>query len=181
MSQWSEKLVDPVDIRIKIAVIGLRIIVRDDSVSLLGSLDILRSEEKRTTAVQVSLVCRIHILVCVRKLRDSGESGDTLVIIDSELRLAYPTRLSLDDDDTVGATYTIDSSCRCIFEDSEALDILRVDIVEATLNTIDKHERSGRLIRKGRNTTDPDVGLIVTRLACPLDRDNACESSGDNR
>ena len=175
-----EELVNPVHIRIEVAVVQLRIVVRDEAVGLSGSLDILRRIKDGAAAVHVSLVGGIHIGIGVGQLRDLGEPGHAFVVVEREFRLTHLTGLGRDDNNTVSTTHTVDGGGRCILEDRETFDILGVDVVEAALYTVDQHQRTGMLVRESRDTANPDVGLVVAGFAGTLHRDNASETSRDD-
>ena len=59
------------------------------------------------------------------------------------LRAAFACAACGDDDDTVGASCTVDGRCRAVLEHVDALDVLRVDVADVgTGHTVDDYERS---------------------------------------
>ena len=180
MAERLEELVDPIHIRIEVAVVQLRIVVRDEAVGLSGSLDILRRIKDGAAAVHVGLVGGIHVGIGIGQLRNLGEPGHAFVVVESEFRLTHLTGLGRNDNDAVSTAHTVDGGGRCILEDRETLDIFGVDVVEAALDTIDQHQRTGMLVREGGDTADPDVGLVMAGFAGALHRDHAREASCDD-
>ena len=180
VAQRLEELVNPVHIRIEVAVVHLRIVIRDETVRFFGGLDVLRRIKDGATAVHVSLVGGIHIGIGVGQLRDLGEPGDTFIVVESEFRLTHLTGLGRDDNDAVSTAHTVDGGGRRVLEDRETLDIFGVDIVEAAFYTVDQHQRTGMLVREGGDTADPDVGLVVAGFAGTLHGDHARETSRDD-
>ena len=120
----------------------MRVVVRKDSVCLFGRLNVLLRIPQRAVRVHICLIGRFHILVSVGQLRTLGQSNDTFIIVDIELRFPDLARLSLDDYDTVRSPHTVYGSRGSIFQDSERLDIIRVDMAEIPFHTVYKDKRT---------------------------------------
>ena len=88
-----------------------------------------------------------------------------------------------DEDHAVRTADTVDRRCRCILEDGELLDIVRVHQVDGTLDAIDEAERRVAA-GEGGDTADPEGGT-GTRLTVVLVGDDtghlAAEQGGNLR
>ncbi len=178
-----EDLLHPVHCGIEILVVHSGVVVLRQTVGLLRSLDVLGRVERRRTriGVGVSLVGDGHISIGVGHLGHVGHAREALVIVERDRRLAHLTGLGLDDDNAVGASHAVNRGSRSVLQHGERLDILGVDVVEAALHAVHENKRLRVLARKGRDTADPDIRIVVTRLAAALNRNDARDTARDGR
>ena len=94
----------------------------------------------RTILELVGILTEFGELFCVHHRITVEESlGTDVTIISYSRALLLITFISSDDDDTVGTTRTVDSGSRGIFQDVHVLDVVRIDVADATCerNTVE--------------------------------------------
>ena len=96
------------------------------------------------------------------------------VVID--LSLALLALLGGDDDDAVGGTCTVDGTRGSVLQDFDALDVVGVHDVQATLerNTVDDVERVGSIV--GTGTTDTNARRLTRLARVGGDVDTGCQT-----
>ena len=179
VSQVVEELVHPVDCRIEVWVEHRRVVVGQQSVCLLRGFDVLRGVEQAPVGIHVRLVGGIHIGIGVGKLRAFGQGDKAFVVVQVELRLAHLSRFGLDDDYAVGAAHTVNGCGGGVFQHGERFDVFGVDVAETTFHTVYQHQRLGVLVGEGGDTANPDVGVVVSRLARALHGYHTCQTACD--
>ena len=102
---------------------------------------------------------------------------ETLLITQVDAGRTVETAARIDENNAVGATYAVHSRGAGIFQDTERLDFERIDIVERAFDTIDQNQRIGTA-RKGSDTTNPKLGIVLARLARGLQCDDARQVTG---
>ena len=162
MTHISEQFTHPVYCRIEIRIIHCRIIVRYNTIGLFSSFNILRRIKQLSFSIHIGFICSIHVCVSIGQLRFLCQCYKSFVIVGSKLRLTYYTRFCLNKNNAIGTTHTIYRCCRCIFQDSKRLDVFWVDIIKATFNSIYQHQRRRILVSKCRNTTNPNIRIIMS-------------------
>ena len=181
----------PVNIRIEILVdgrivgnglgIGLLLGIERHVVGNLGIHDILVRVVDTPAGMLVSLIDGLHVLYAIHEVRNLGELCHTLVEVNGEFRFANDTGLRCDDDDTVTATHTIDSRGGRILEDCDGLNVLRVELTEASLYAIDKHQGSLVAVGQRGQAANPDIRVVLSRKTCTLDGHHTGHTAGKHR
>ena len=86
--------------------------------------------------------------------------------------------LGRDEDDAVSTLRAVDSRGRGVLQHREVLDVLNVDIVDVlTLEAVDQ-DVSLRAGTEGRDTTDPELRRVLTRLTTGLEGHDARHVTG---
>ena len=116
----------PVNIRIKVG-----IITGDSAVDAL----------LRENLAACKIVDKCHVLSRTYKFRKFRRLTERLLHTECHCWRSDLTALGVHENDTIGATHTIHSRCRCVLQQRERLDFRRVDIIETALDTIDKYKR----------------------------------------
>ena len=102
---------------------------------------------------------------------------ETLLVTQVDPGRAVETAARVDKDNAVGTAYAVYGRGAGVFQDAERLDLQRVDVVERTLDTVDQDQRIGTA-RKGGDTADPELGVVLAGLARGLQCDDARQVAG---
>ena len=94
------------------------------------------------------------------------------------MRLTNLSVLGIDEQYTVGTARTIDGRSRGILQHGEALNVLRSDIIEVTLETVHQHECTGTGT-KGGHTTNPEFRHVLARLTGDLTGEHTRDHTGE--
>ena len=129
--------------------------------------------------VPVTFVVGLGVGDSIEHLRDLGRAGEGSTEINREAGLSFLSLLCGDEDDTVCSTGSVDSG-RCVLQDGDALDIIRVQTGHAvTLDTVDDVER-GRGT-ESTETADMDGRVVTSGLTGTLVHDEAGETAFKGR
>ena len=121
-----EDLVHPVHVRIEVGIDTAEMLLHD-----LG----------RVILIARGIVHHLHVLQAAADFGNLGGGNGAHFIFGRHLGLGLSTGVSRNEDHTVSTTDTVDGRCRCILENGELLDVVRVHEVDGTLDAIDKAER----------------------------------------
>ena len=154
----AEDLVDVVDIVISIAGVAIANLV-NHALRIAGYILCAIGDHATCQLVhQVGHVVVVHKLACVHKLGEVGIVRATDLTVVGDCGRALGSLLGGDDDDTAARLQAIDSRGAGVLEDRHALDVVGIDLVDATGYAVDDvgHRVDG--------ATDAQRGLVLARL-----------------
>ena len=135
------------------------------------SLHIILAPLGSDTVVGISLIHENRSVGRVKEFRSAYRHLDTGFETDCNLRGTFHTTASLDNKHTVRTLDTIDSCRGGILKNSDALDLIHVDLRQlfvAIFHIIDDDERFVTIGVQRADTTDKEVGSILTGLSGAL-------------
>ena len=159
---FREKFVEPVDVGIEIG-IGP------------GSChtDLFRVVKFRA----VGFVGKPHVVGAIEQFGHIHQVGDAAFDLDIYRRFLRNTAAGGYQNDTVGGTHSVNGSRGCVFKNRNVFDLLDGEVGHGALHAVDEHQRSARI--KGRDTANPEIRIVQTRLAGALYNDGSRYLSGE--
>ena len=157
-----EQFVEPVHIR-----------VHKRICSCFGLCDLLVSED----LFPAGLVVKTHVVRTVQKFRHVREFRDTAFDLHIDLCLLGDALSGRDENYTVRSAHTVNGSRRGILEDGNRLYLLDGKVGHVALNTVHEDERRAG-VQRG-DSTDPELGVVHTRLTGPLDDNSSGHLAGE--
>ena len=147
--------------------------------AILEALDTLGSPERGLVVHLAGLVVPVDILVCGKKVRGDGVRVERSRTVVDNLRLSPVTALSRNHDNAVSAADAVDSGSRCVLEDGDRLDIIRVDVLDRALYSVYEDKRGG--VIEGRGTANEQRCGIAARDTCRLNGGHTGEAACEHR
>ena len=108
----------------------------------------------------------VDILLSIHEIRNSCVCRECDRTVIRDICLTLSTCLGGNQNDTIRSLHTINGSRCSILEDGNSRDIVRIDVVHRTRNTIHDYKRTG--IIECRKTTDQHCVVSFTRSSCLL-------------
>ena len=168
--QVLEDGVDPVDVRIEVGVAAAQ-------VHLAG---IVRNRHLGAAAVAVEFVVVVDPLRSVRQLGQLDRLRNAEFGLDADLgRRHFGASFGGDQDDAVRTAHTVEGGRRCVLQDGERGDVVRVDKVHVALDTVDEHQRGGFGTERTLSA-DPELGAR-SGFARTLHHDDTRQFAGEVR
>ena len=145
-------------------------------------LDLFRGERSDGKRVPGPgrFVEEFHIRDRVGQLQVTGRLGYRSLITDIDGRFAFTAFLGVDQDDAVRTASTVQGSRRRVLHDRESGDVVRLEtgqVGRGHLDAVDEDQRAVG-IGQGSDAADKEAGIIVTRFAAALIRDQTRDTTG---
>ena len=139
--------------------------------------------------VDTGLVVPLCVGISVYVVRVAvGRRQDAFVVLDLDGTLVGHTALGGHKNHTVRTAVTVDSGCGCVFEDAERFDLVGVEVVERTLETVHDDQRGSHAVavhtvlvatEEGAHATDTVGSLVAARHAGILAGSHTQHAAGE--
>ena len=113
-------------------------------------------------------------------LRQVKRRGHTVIRTHMHLRPSFGTALGRDDDNAVRTLGTEDSRCRGVLQDGNALDLVRIQVIEGTFDAVDHHERGVASGESGKTTKHHGIAIRGSRSAGLIRHQKAGNLTGES-
>ena len=128
-------------------------------------------------AGHAGFICQGRIGPGIDEFAFEGRGRDAVFGLEIDVHLALLAPLGGDQYDAVGSALSVDRRGRGVLQHGERFDVLDVDFVEVTLDSIDQNE-GRRVGSEGRYAADPEFRGVFSGLSRPLYGDDSRDIPG---